>query len=182
MSKLINLFGGPGIGKSGICSGITYHLKKNHISCNNVYEFPKIIAWDRNMHAIKDQLYILANQHRGVSQCYGKVDYIIVDSPVLFSLIYNKFYDSGYPSELYNEDFNKLVLNIHRYYNNTNILLKRNPTSIHNKNQRFQTPQQSLLIDQLCKDVLDEYSIPYIEVEVNDKSVKKILKELGLPE
>jgi DNA replication protein DnaC len=41
MSKLINLFGGPGIGKSGIAAGITYKLKKKHISCNNPYEFPK---------------------------------------------------------------------------------------------------------------------------------------------
>ena len=41
MSKLINLFGGFGIGKSGISTGITYKLKKKHISCNNPYEFPK---------------------------------------------------------------------------------------------------------------------------------------------
>ena len=30
MSKLINLFGGPGIGKSGIAAGITYKMKKKH--------------------------------------------------------------------------------------------------------------------------------------------------------
>jgi len=29
MSKLINLFGGPGIGKSSIAAGITYKLKRN---------------------------------------------------------------------------------------------------------------------------------------------------------
>ena len=28
MSKLVNLFGGPGIGKSSIAAGITYKLKK----------------------------------------------------------------------------------------------------------------------------------------------------------
>ena len=44
MSKLINLFGGPGIGKSSIANGITYKLKKKHISCNNPYEFPKRLA------------------------------------------------------------------------------------------------------------------------------------------
>ena len=41
MSKLVNLFGGPGIGKSSIAAGIFYKLKKKHISCNNPYEFPK---------------------------------------------------------------------------------------------------------------------------------------------
>ena len=52
MSKLVNLFGGPGIGKSSIAAGITYKLKKNHISCNNPYEFPKTLAWDKNYPAI----------------------------------------------------------------------------------------------------------------------------------
>ena len=76
MSKLINLFGGPGIGKSGVSAGITYELKKRHISCNNPYEFPKRLAWDNNIPAIKDQLYVFANQHRGIAESYGKVDYI----------------------------------------------------------------------------------------------------------
>ena len=49
MSKLINLFGGAGIGKSSIANGITYKLKKKHISCNNPYEFPKRLAWDKNI-------------------------------------------------------------------------------------------------------------------------------------
>jgi DNA replication protein DnaC len=31
MSKIINIFGGPGIGKSSIAAGITYKLKKNQI-------------------------------------------------------------------------------------------------------------------------------------------------------
>ena len=54
MSKLINLFGGPGIGKSGIAAGLTYELKRKHISCNNPYEFPKKLAWDKNYPAIQD--------------------------------------------------------------------------------------------------------------------------------
>ena len=74
MSKLINLFGGPGIGKSSIANGITYKLKKQHISCNNPYEFPKRLAWDKNISQIQDQLYVFANQHRGIADCYGKVD------------------------------------------------------------------------------------------------------------
>lgn len=179
-TKLVNLFGGPGIGKSGISSGITYHLKKRHINCNNPYEFPKVVAYDGNMSAIKDQGFIFANQHRGIAQCYGKVDYIIVDSPVLFSLIYNNYYTKGYPAELYNESFNQMVLDTHFYYDNFNVLLKRNPNSIHNNRERFQDATQSLEIDALCKKILDDNNIPYFEVEVNSKTVKKILKKLGV--
>ena len=47
MSKIINLFGGPGIGKSSIAAGLTYKLKKKHISCDAPYEFPKVLEIGR---------------------------------------------------------------------------------------------------------------------------------------
>jgi 2-phosphoglycerate kinase len=49
MSKIINLFGGPGIGKSSIAAGLTYKLKKKHISCDAPYEFPKVLALKVNL-------------------------------------------------------------------------------------------------------------------------------------
>ena len=137
MSKLINLFGGPGIGKSSIAAGVTYKLKKKHISCNNPYEFPKLLAWDKNNEAIKDQLYVLANQHRGIAQSYGKVDYIIIDSPVMFSTIYHSYYTKGYPAEFYGDSFHQMVVDLHKKYDNINILLER-ADGQHNSEERFQ--------------------------------------------
>ena len=178
MSKLINLFGGPGIGKSSIASGITYKLKKKHIRVNNPYEFPKLLAWDKNNEAIKDQLYVLANQHRGIAQSYGKVDYIIIDSPIMFSLIYKTYYNTGYPAEFYGEHFNQLIVDLHKKYDNINILLERTDKGKHNDDERYQTLQESLEIDKLCKRILDENNIPYHIVKVGKNTVKDILKLL----
>ena len=72
------------------------------------------------------------------------------------------------------------MLDTHRYYNNTNILLKRNPINKHNSKERFQTIEQSLQIDALCKKILDDNNIPYYEIEVNQKTVKKILEKFGI--
>lgn len=177
MSKLINLFGGPGIGKSSIAAGIFYKLKKKHISCNNPYEFPKTLAWDNNIPAIKDQLYVFANQHRGIAQSYGKVDYIIIDSPILFSKIYHSYYTEGYPAGFYGDSFHKMILELHNKYNNINILLDR-ANGVHNDEERFQNYEESLMIDKLCKKVLEENSIPYHTVKVGKNTVKEILKLL----
>ena len=177
MSKLINLFGGPGIGKSGIAAGLTYELKKKHISCNNPYEFPKKLAWDKNFAAIQDQLYVVGNQHRGIAECYGKVDYIIIDSPILFSTIYHNYYDKGYPAENYGKTFHKMVVDLHNTYDNTNILLKRSNTEV-NEAERFQDIKQSIEIDNLCKAKLEEHNLPFIEIEVNENTVTKIIKLL----
>jgi len=178
MSKLINLFGGPGIGKSSISAGITYKLKKNHISCNNPYEFPKRLAWDHNIPAIKDQLYVFANQHRGIAECYNKVDYIIIDSPIMFSLIYHSYYTEGYPAEFYGDSFKQMIVDLHKKYDNINILLERGET-IHNGDERFQDFEQSIKIDNLCKKILNEHEIPYHTIKVDNNSVKKIMKLLG---
>lgn len=179
MTKIINLFGGPGIGKSSIASGITYKLKKKHITCDNPYEFPKSLAWDNNNEAIKDQLYVLANQHRGIVKSFGKVDYIVLDSPILLSLVYRSMYKGNeYPATLYeSEHFDKLVLDIHNQYDCINIVLKRGEGN-HNEKERYQTLEESQELDLAIERTLIKNNIPYHTIDVNDKTVKKIVKLL----
>jgi hypothetical protein len=176
MSKLINLFAGPGAGKSSIAAGITYKLKKNHISCDQPYEFPKVLAWDENTEAIKDQLYVLANQHRGIAQSHGKVDYIVVDSPIMFSLIYKTLYNEGYPAKFYSQSFNQMIVDLHNSYDNINILLERSDEGVHNDKERYQTLEQSKEIDIHCKKILDDNNIPYHTIKVGEDTVNEIIQ------
>ena len=176
MSKIINLFGGPGIGKSSIASGITYKLKKKHITCDNPYEFPKLLAWDDNHSAIRDQLYVLANQHRGIVKSYGKVDYIVLDSPILLSLTYKSYYKSDeYPATLYGNSFDKLVLDTFNQYDNINILLERGEGN-HNESERYQNLEESKDLDKAIELSLIKNNIPYYVVKVGKNTVNKIIQ------
>ena len=176
MTKIINLFGGPGIGKSSIAAGLTYKLKKQHITCDNPYEFPKLLAWDENHSAIRDQLFVLANQHRGIVKSYGKVDYIILDSPILLSLTYKSFYKSNeYPATLYGESFDNMVLDIYNRYDNINIVLKRSEGK-HNNSERYQNLEESIELDTVIENSLKNNDLPYHTVNVDGKTVKNILK------
>jgi len=177
MTKIINLFGGPGIGKSSIAAGLTYEMKRRHISCDNPYEFPKLLAWDNNGEAIKDQLYVLANQHRGIAKSFGKVDYIILDSPIILSLIYKSLYDNdeSYPQKLYGKTFDKLVLEMFKEYDNININLKRNTKTFHNDKERYQSLESSLEIDGLIEKTLIKNKIPYHNIGVDDNVLSNIL-------
>jgi hypothetical protein len=175
VSKVINLFGGPGIGKSSIASGITYKLKKNHITCDNPYEFPKLLAWDENHSAIADQLYVLANQHRGIVKSYGKVDYIVLDSPILLSLTYRSYYkNNDYPASLYGESFDKMLLDVFNKYDNINIVLKRTDGN-HNENERYQNLEESIDLDISIENSLIKNNIPYHLVKVGENTVDEIL-------
>jgi hypothetical protein len=178
MTKIINLFGGPGIGKSSIASGLTYKLKKKHITCDNPYEFPKLLAWDDNHSAIRDQLYVLANQHRGIVKSYGKVDYIILDSPILLSLTYRNYYKSNeYPATLYGKTFDNLVLETFNQYENINILLERGEGN-HNEKERYQSLDESKELDKAIELSMIKNNIPYYVVKVGKNTVKDILKIL----
>jgi hypothetical protein len=182
MTKIINLFAGPGAGKSSIASGLVYKLKKNHISCDNPYEFPKLLAWDENYSAIQDQLYVIANQHRGIVKSYGKVDYIILDSPILLSLVYKTAYKGDtYPSKLYGHSFDRMILDIHNQYDNINIFLKRSNDLGYNEKERYQTYNESIELDNKIKNILYTHNITYHELKVGNKTVNKIIENFIIP-
>tara|TARA_B110000503_G_scaffold26884_1_gene42564 strand:+ start:1965 stop:2516 length:552 start_codon:yes stop_codon:yes gene_type:complete len=174
-TKIINLFGGPGAGKSTTASGLFYLLKRKGILCDNPYEFPKQVAWEDNSSQITDQLYILANQHRGLVRAYGKVDFIILDSPLLLSLAYKNGYSGEYPSKFYKDSFDVMVLDLFKSYENINIFLDR-PEDEFEETGRFQSHQESLEMDNKIKKILDTNNILYHTITVGEESVKEILE------
>jgi hypothetical protein len=181
MSKIINLFGGPGIGKSTQASGLYFEMKKLGMSVEMPYEYPKVLAWDKNYNAVKDQLYVIGNQHRNIARLYGQVDYIIVDSPILLSLVYKDKYDDApeYPSFLYGEKFNEFILDLNSKYDSLNIVLERD-SDMFNQDGRFQDLEESLEIDDDIVKVLDSNNINYNIVKVDDNSIKTILSLLTI--
>jgi GTPase SAR1 family protein len=180
MTKIINLFAGPSAGKSSVAGALLSELKKRDIPADAPYEFPKVLAWDKNYPAIKDQLYVIGNQHRGISRSYGNVDYIIVDSPILLSLIYKNFYEQEptYPGSFYDESFDNFILSLHKKYDNLNIFLERDEERFEDSG-RYQNLEESKLIDQKLHTLLTENNIPYHSVHV-DKSVDYILRLLNI--
>ena len=176
-SKIINFFGGPGIGKSTQAAGLYSMMKKNGMSVELTYEFPKILAWDENLSAIKDQFYITANQHRNITRLYGKVDYIIIDSPILFGMVYKNKYGTSYPQGIYGDSFDKFLLDLFNQYENINILLKRKELDYQDMG-RFQDLKESEEIDQSLKNILETNNVNYMEFEVSDDLTKKLYNKL----
>jgi len=183
MSKIINFFGGPGIGKSTQASGLFTEMKKHHMSVEYTYEFPKEVAWEGNVSQLKDQFFITANQHRNISRLYGKVDYIIVDSPIVLGCFYEQRYGEGYPASHYSmSGLSNFLWTLFKQYDNINILLKRNDET-YDTNGRLQDLREAIEIDNDIKETLDVNSIPYSEFIVNNNTALEIyeyLKESNL--
>ena len=174
MSKIINLFGGPGIGKSTQASGLFTEMKRNHMSVEYTYEFPKEVAWEGNISQLRDQFFITANQHRNISRLYGKVDYIIVDSPIILGCFYEQRYGDGYPASFYSMSFfDKFLWELFDQYDNINILLNRN-NDTYDPNGRMQDLKEAQEIDADIKQTLLVNSVEFKEFTVDNNTALDI--------
>lgn len=95
MTIVINLFGGPGSGKTTIGHGLFYQLKKQEINCEFVQEYVKKWAWQGILPNKLDQFYISGKQTKAEQMLYGKVDYIVTDCPLLMGPFYDKKYNNS---------------------------------------------------------------------------------------
>ena len=85
---VINLFGGPGLGKSTIASGLFYRMKVAGFQVESVTEYAKDVVWDQAPTKFSDQLYITAKQNRKLWRLQDQVEWIVSDSPLLLGLHY----------------------------------------------------------------------------------------------
>lgn len=87
-TQIINLYCGPGGGKSTSASYLYYLLKSQGANVELVREYVKDWAWEARKINTYDQIYFLGKQTRRESMLYGKVDYIVTDSPVMMGSYY----------------------------------------------------------------------------------------------
>lgn len=119
MTKIINLFGAPGSGKSTHRARIFAEMKIAGYHVEEVTEYAKDIVWEDRGNLFEDQLYILAKQNRRISRLIGKVDYVVTDSPLLMNVVYAN------PNISYRESLKNLTIEIAAHYNNINFFLNR---------------------------------------------------------
>ena len=85
---IINLYGGPGTGKSTTAAHLFALMKHKGMSCELVTEFAKDLTWEDRQTCLSNQVYVLGEQHRRLERVKNKVDYVITDSPLLLSCVY----------------------------------------------------------------------------------------------
>lgn len=86
---VVNLFAGPGAGKSTGAAFLFAFLKLFKVNVELVTEFAKELAWEGDKEFMaRNQLYITGQQVRRMNRLVGKVDVIITDSPLELAALY----------------------------------------------------------------------------------------------
>ncbi len=137
--KVINLCGGPGIGKSTVAALLFSKMKLAGHNVELITEYAKELVWDKRGSVLKDQLYILAKQNRKLQRLAQDVEYVVTDSPLFLCAHYN--------AEFTTPEFKKLVIQTYNQYDNHAFCLPRPPESTYSELGREQTFNEAKDVD-----------------------------------
>lgn len=164
-TKIINLFAGPGAGKSTGAAYIFSKLKMARIDAELVTEFAKDKVWEENNEVFKCQFYITGKQAFKISRVFGKVDVIVTDSPIILGAIYAD--TQGLKHASINE-FDKYEKN------NINVFINR--VKKYNPNGRHQTEDEAKAIDEQTKEFLKGQNIEFMEIDGNEEGYNRLVE------
>jgi sugar phosphate isomerase/epimerase len=173
---IINLFGGPGTGKSTVAAGVFHKVKQLGINAELVQEHAKDWAWEGRQIGVGDQLCISAEQAKRERRLLKDCDLIITDSPLLLGVYYEDKYDAHYnvtPHILRKQK--EIVKELGWEY--LNIFLNR--VKPFNPKGRFHSEEESKQIDAELLELLARTSTPFFQVDADDLAVDHILKHLN---
>jgi len=169
MTKVINLFGGPGCGKSTGAAFIFARLKMAGVNAELVTEFAKDKTWEHNSKALTCQPYVFGKQSYRMDRCADEVDIIVTDSPLFLSAMYND-------DKEIEPEFTSTVIKKFNEFNNFNYFLRR--VKLYNPKGRNQTEEEAIELDKKIKKNLDNFGIKYSEANGDKDGYETILNEI----
>lgn len=175
-TKVINMFGGSGIGKSTTAAGLYHQMKLEGLNVELVREYVKGWAWAGTKVNTYDQVYIFGKQARSEYMLYGKVDYIITDSPILLSPVYDLFYN-GEDAMVQDSAFRFIKKAEKNGVQHINFLLERQKPF--NPEGRYETEEQAKAVDTYVREFLNTNQVAYHTVACSDEErINFILSKL----
>ena len=167
---VINLFGGPGSGKSTMRARIFTELKYKQINCEEITEFAKDKTWEENWPALNNQIFMFGSQFHRMYRVMDKVDVLITDSPILLCSIYDN---------TNNKNLERLVIEQHCLMNTLNIFLERRHE--YQQTGRNQDEVAAKEIDKTIISLIESNSIEHINSyssSVNAKMIANLVEKI----
>lgn len=168
---IVNLFGGPGSGKSTTAAGVFNKLKLAGVNCEIVTEFAKHVTWKKDLNTLKNQIYVFAKQHDRMFHLKEQVEVIITDSPIIMGLIYTDW-------NKVSASFEQLVVDEFERPDAINVNIFINRVKPYNPSGRNQTAEEAIAKDKDIYKLLNKYSIDYTYVDGDEDAAADIAKHV----
>lgn len=166
--KVINLFGGPGVGKTTLAMRIFTELNMKQQKVEYVDEYAKELTWNQSFKMMENQQMIFANQHQKFWRLKDAIDVVITDAPLFNSIIY-----SGKGED--NVHFHANVFHEFKRYQNLNFFLRRETE--YKEHGRSQKIEDAIKVDEEVLRCLKWFKVPYATIGL-DGATEAILSYL----
>lgn len=153
-SVVVNVFGGPGAGKTTAALEIAAGLKKDGYTAKYVDEVASELIADGKLHmldgTLEHQRHVHGEQLARQRRWEGRVDFVVTDSPPLLSALYVRDHDPV---------FNKEMIDAHKAQENFNLYIERGPG--YSESGRIHNRAEAIEIDGRIKAYLGENGVYY---------------------
>lgn len=169
--KVVNLFAGPGTGKSVTSSVLYGMLSLAGYNVQYVPEFAKFATYSKNTAALSDQIYMFGKQENRLHVLKdGGLDFVIMDGPLPLALLYTP--------ESYYSHYEPLVMEVFKGYDNINFFLERNPSIPYQQNGRSQTPEEAEELCERIRAILVRHNVSFDSVEVHASIAAELFERI----
>lgn len=168
MTLVVNLYGGPGTGKSTTAAAVFAELKTAGVNTELVTEYAKDKVWEQSTHILGNQIYLLGKQFHRLWRLKDQVDVIVTDSPILLLMEYGKEWGPTY---------RKLVREAYDHFDhNMDVFLKREKA--YNPKGRLQTEEKAKALDTTFFNVLMSSKIDFKVLPANREATVTITRDV----
>jgi len=168
---VINIIGGPGIGKTTISALLFANLKIRGYVCEYVQEFAKKLVWLQDYDTLNNQFFVSKEQYNLLKQIDRHVDFLITDGPLIHGIYYNK-YNKDNNSNI--DKVEKFILTSINKFRNINIVLDRVDRD-YEKEGRIQTEEEAKDIDVILKHILRTNNFSFSSFLADPNQIENII-------
>lgn len=153
--RVINIFGGPGAGKTTLAMSVFTSLNMQQKKIEYVDEYAKELTWNQSFKLMENQRIIFANQHQKFYRLRDALEIVVTDAPLFNSIVY-----SGKDED--NKTFHADVFHEFNKYQNLNFFLKRETTyQTHGRTQKL---EDAMKVDEEVLRCLEYFNVPYVSL------------------
>lgn len=152
MTKVVNLFAGPGSGKSTGACAVFAICKMHDVNCEYVAEYAKDESWQKTIQVYYNPIKYLGEQHDRQFRLKDQVDFMMTDSPLLQQCVYveDQFYE-------------EMCVNMFDEFDNLNFFIER--SKLFNEKGRKHNLVEAKVIDNKIKTILNHYDYKFETVQ-----------------
>lgn len=149
---IVNLMGGPGVGKSILASEIWSKLKRMGITSEVSWEYIKRKLREKAEKAVANQIYLFGKQQFLLFTLKDEVDVIVTDAPLLLFTYYDKTKCKF---------LKDIVINEYSKYNNILYFIERDLKAVYETEGRYQNLEEAKIVDAEMKQMLLDNNIEF---------------------